>query len=178
MKRMTAAELPADHRPLLRRLRSWWEAYETFEGRRYPKAAHVRAFIVKLHEEADSLGIPFDEHHAAVRASCVMTTRSALHSTVRASESDASRDLELARELAGQASEKVVQTSANGLGRIVRRQVLGYKCWSVELKTGPGWERLPATWDYLRNARAELKSKTDDAAARSTAGTRARRRAR
>lgn len=32
----------------------------------------------------------------------------------------------------------------------------------VDLLGDFGWERQPATWDYLRNARSELRSKTDE----------------
>ena len=150
-------------RTLLRQLRAWWENYETFDGKRYPKKVHVRAFIVRLHEEADAMGISFEEHHAAVRARCVMTTRSAIYSSVRASESGPDRDRELARELAGAASERVVQTSRDGRGRIVKRQLPGdtYKSWRVDIFGDFGWERQPAVWDFLRNARSELRSKTD-----------------
>lgn len=110
----------ADCRSLLERLRAWWREYETFEGRRYPKRAHVRAFVVKLHEEADALGISFEEHYAAVMSKCVMTSQSAIHSAVRASESSHDRDDELARERAKATFERVVQMSRDGRGRIVK----------------------------------------------------------
>lgn len=39
----------ANHKPLIIRLQKWWERYETFEGKRYPKVLNVRAFITRDH---------------------------------------------------------------------------------------------------------------------------------
>lgn len=49
----------ANHKPLIIRLQKWWERYETFEGKRYPKVLNVRAFITRDHILAEMEGKTF-----------------------------------------------------------------------------------------------------------------------
>jgi len=50
-----------NHKSLIIRLQKWWERYETFEGKRYPKVLNVRAFIARDHILAEKEGKTFKQ---------------------------------------------------------------------------------------------------------------------